>query len=62
MTEPILDLDDRMVRQMADYNHRPKEMWTIGGQLIAVGCETCCRPWPCPTRLALRERAERETT
>jgi len=54
MTNPELDLTDRMVRAMADRNHTPRERWTVGGTLIFVGCDECGKPWPCPTREALR--------
>lgn len=54
-----LNLDDPMVREMADRNHQPDEKWTIGGRLIGVACYACSKEWPCPTRVALRDRLAR---
>lgn len=48
-----LDLSDRRVREMADRNHQPQEMWSFAGSLLAVSCETCGHGWPCETRRAL---------
>lgn len=47
------DLSDRLVREMADMNHRPQEVWTLGGDFVSITCRTCWRPYPCPTRHAL---------
>lgn len=52
MTTP-LDLTDRLVREMADRDHEPAEVWTVAGELLSVHCRTCGNGWPCPTRLAL---------
>lgn len=37
---PDIDLNDPLVRQMADRNHVPIEDWTLGGD-VRVLCETC---------------------
>jgi len=50
-----LDLTDPEVREMADRNHTPDEMWSTQGVLISVHCDTCGQPWPCETRKALRD-------
>jgi hypothetical protein len=47
------DLSDPLVLEMADRNHRPAETWTLGGDFVGVTCETCLRPYPCPTREAI---------
>lgn len=52
---PDVDLDDPLVRAMADRNHVPIEDWTLGGD-VRVLCETCHQPWPCAVRQALRLR------
>lgn len=48
-----LDLSDQRVREMADMNHTPDEMWSVGGELISVRCRTCGHRWPCETRRSL---------
>ncbi|GAA0738639.1 hypothetical protein Drose_04325 [Dactylosporangium roseum] len=50
-----LELSDPYVREMADRNHTPREMWSMGGSLIDVTCEQCGQGWPCATRRALDE-------
>lgn len=53
-----MDLDDPMVRNMADRAHIPDEQWfpEMGGQAKgSVLCDKCRRPWPCEVRVALRE-------
>lgn len=54
-----LDLTDPEVREMAEHNHEPQEMWTMAGQLMSVSCRACGHAWPCPTKVALREIASR---
>lgn len=51
-----LDLSDKYVRAMAERNHTPAEIWTVGGDLISLHCDQCGNSWPCPTRQALDER------
>lgn len=54
--EPVtLNLNDPLVREMAQRNHVPRETWTLGGTLVSVSCDMCGYEWPCPTRLLLRE-------
>jgi hypothetical protein len=48
-----LDLSDKYVRAMADRNHTPREMWSLGGDLISLHCDECGHRWPCETRQAL---------
>lgn len=48
-----LDLSDPRLREMADRNHQPSEVWSIGGDLLSVHCDCCHRSWPCPTRRRL---------
>jgi len=49
-------LDDPQVREMADRNHRPAEVWTMAGLLVSLHCDECGQPWPCATRQALKEQ------
>lgn len=49
-----LDLTDPEVREMAEFNHRPKELWRGNGELLSVVCEACGNSWPCDTKRALR--------
>ena len=49
-----LDLTDPDVREMARWNHKPRERWTIGFGLNEVRCKECGQVWPCPTVQALR--------
>lgn len=51
MTE--LDLTDLHVREMADRNHQPAEVWSMAGALLSVHCDACGQSWPCDTRRAL---------
>lgn len=53
-----MDLDDPMVRSMADRAHIPDEVWSPqmdGKAAGAVVCELDRRPWPCEVRVALRD-------
>lgn len=54
-TQTPLDLTDTQVQTMADRNHRPEELWNLGGNLVSCHCRTCGHQWPCPTRRALNE-------
>lgn len=49
-----LDLFDPMVREMAETNHVPTEVWTPSGY-VTVTCETCHQEWPCMTRTQLNK-------
>ena len=49
----VLDVSDRCVREMAEHNHQPDELWDVAGRLIGVHCRTCHQSWPCRTRKAL---------
>lgn len=53
-----LDLTDPDVREMARFNHRPRERWAVSaggrGFLQGVLCDTCHNAWPCPTVIDLR--------
>lgn len=53
--ENMLNLKDPDVREMADRNHTPEEVWMSDGRLMSVHCGQCWGNWPCPTRVALRE-------
>ena len=53
-----LDLNDPMIRDMADRNHTPDEMWTVGGDLLSTHCSQCGQGWPCSTRRALRAQQD----
>jgi len=58
-----LDLEDKLVREMAERNHRPEEIWlrTNGGSdFMGTRCEECHKEWPCETRQALRDREDRK--
>ena len=60
--EPVtLNLNDPMVRMMAQGNHVPQETWTPGGTLVSVSCDMCGYEWPCLTRRQLQEWGQ-ETT
>lgn len=61
-TESPLDLADAEVRAMARRNHQPEEWWCYGGDRPQVVCETCKKPWRCPTRLALDAWDRQEKT
>lgn len=54
-----LDLSNQQIREMAHRNHTPEEIWTSdredGSKLLAVQCEMCQRPYPCPTRVTLTQ-------
>lgn len=50
----IPDVTDPEIRQMVEFNHEPRELWTLGGDLLGVICRTCGHRWPCPTIVALR--------
>ena len=52
---PQLDLADPVIRDMAERNHTPHEVWRNTGQLCAVRCDTCGHEWPCPTVIQLRD-------
>lgn len=47
-------LDDPLVREMAEHNHRPTESWSPRGDIPSLECGTCGQTWPCHTRQALR--------
>jgi hypothetical protein len=57
------DLNDSDVRALLDRNHTPEEITvrrvddTVATVIIA--CEKCGEPYPCPTRLALREEKDK---
>ena len=59
-----LDLEDELVRKLAEANHTPEETWfhSTDGEnvLTSVRCETCKGEWPCETRQALRDREARK--
>lgn len=53
-----LDLTDPRVREMANRNHTPEEIWLTNvhaPQLMTVRCETCYLDYPCPTRVTLTQ-------
>jgi len=54
----IPDVSDPDIREMVLRDHEPKEAWTLGGQLVSVHCDTCFRPWPCPSIKAARAAEE----
>jgi hypothetical protein len=54
-----LDLDDPMVRKMADLRHTPNEIWTLGGD-VWVCCSACHKSWPCEVRQALRDSEQED--
>lgn len=49
-------LDDLRVREMADQNHQPEEIWMTSGRLASLRCDACAQSWPCETRKALDEQ------
>jgi hypothetical protein len=53
------NLDDPLVREMADRNHIPTEHWTSTADgtphLSFVECQECMGSWPCATRQELRQ-------
>jgi hypothetical protein len=51
----MLDLSDPDVYSMADYDHRPAEVWSNDGHLMWVVCEQCNNSWPCATKQELRK-------
>lgn len=53
-----LNLDDPMVAEMAERNHRPEEFRLMGGDFWVI-CGECKANWPCAVRLELRERGGR---
>lgn len=57
-----LDLSDPQIRAMAERNHVPQELWTGGGELFDVTCQTCGNRWPCPTRQQLNSIGESRKT
>lgn len=59
-----MDLSDPLVREMANRNHVPHEMWThCHGEPSSgyVECAECRESWPCATRQALKRLAENDT-
>ena len=58
-----MDLTDPLVRDMADFNHRPEEHWWLNAYHRIdhdVRCGTCDQGWPCETRRELRRIKECE--
>jgi hypothetical protein len=49
-----LDWSDRLVQDMVDRNHVPREQWEFG-KLVSVLCAECGASWPCDPREQLRE-------